>query len=585
MNKKHLNTVVIISFCFCLALFFCFPFLNGSIMIGPDTAFHINRIEALHTAIINKDFMPSIFYFQNFNFGYGSPMFYSIFFLYFPALLRILGTSIFNTYHIFLFLCVFFASLTMYHCAQRILGENKQIFTYITVLIYICNCFYISDFYKRGAVGQVLAYIFVPIVIIGMINSVHGKLYTKNYALLFGFCALLLSHNITFVIMVGLYAFYLIVNYKILFKDINRIKSIVLIAILAFLITCFFTIPMLEQLLSERYNIRGYFGTSSLANLAMNFKDIFDYRTDSSKYLNDSLGPFMLFIPLLYIFAKNKNKTVLFLILSGYAFVLMTTNLFPWNFFKMLSFMQFPTRLLVPAASLLSLSAGYSIANLEINQKSKSLIFLLLSLSIVGLTSYQLYGVFNSPGIITKTTNSDEIKNDELFLGRSEWYNLLELSTPDYLPMSANMNYRYHPAGIMIDNIQKSEVIVDKSYNELTFTQNFIQDESSYVVPLTYYKGYVVEIFEGNELLEVKKAYKHQETGLVEFKPSSFPYNSKEISFKIFYNGTLLQSLTKVISFSTLIFLLLNFLKEKKIEKFLSEESIFSNENGNKKTF
>lgn len=196
-----------------------------------------------------------------------------------------------------------------------------------------------------------------------MYNSIFGNI-KKNYILLFGFCGLLLWHNITFIIMVGVYALYLIINCEILVKEHYRLKSILLITLLALLITSFFTIPMIEQLFSERYNMIGYFGTSSLKNLALSIREIFDFRTDKTKYLCDSLGPFILYLPLLLIVVNKKSKNILFFTLLGYKMILMTTQLFPlflWSLFKIFSFMQFPTRLLVPAVSLLSISVGYVI--------------------------------------------------------------------------------------------------------------------------------------------------------------------------------------------------------------------------------
>lgn len=153
------------------------------------------------------------------------------------------------------------------------------------------------------------------------------------------------------------------------------------------------------------------------------------------------------------------------------------------------------------------------------------LLFIIILLSTV--TAYQLYGVYRTLRLITKLTAPSELKKDELFLGRSEWYCLLELSTPEYLPMTSNMNYRYHPPRIIIDEQFHEEIIFSRSYNSLSLTRNSLQQEHMFVVPLTFYKGYVVEIYEGTELLEVKKVVKNQTIGLVEFTPSVFPYNSK----------------------------------------------------------
>lgn len=558
MKTKYINTIFTIVFCFLVALIFCYPFLNGSILIGPDTAFHMNRIEALSIAIQNNDFFPRLFYHQNFYFGYGSPMFYSVFFLYFPAWLRILGLSIYDSYHVFLFTCAFLASVTMFKCATLVLGKKRNLYSCLTVVFYIWNCFYISDFYKRGAIGEVLAFIFLPIAIMGMFYSVHGER-KKHYTLLFGFCGLLLSHNITFIIMVILYAVYLLINWKILLNDKSRMITIACIALFGILITCFFTFPMLEQLASGDYRIHSYFGTESLSELALDIGAVFDFRTDASNYLCDSLGPFLLFVPLFYIFVRKQAKSRLttFLILAGYIMVFMTTKYFPWGLFQFLSFLQFPTRLLVPAMACLALGAGYTIANLplrkEIRLQFTNSIFIIALITCI----LQLFGVLTSPGLITRSTTADEIKNDEQFLKRAEWYNLLELSTPDYLPADTAINYREYQSKIISNNEEKErETITYTEYNNFVFTYGSIQKDAYYIMPLTYYKGYVAEIYDGETLLETVAAYRDPETGLVRFDPSPIQTKANEIRFKVYYKGTTLQKVTGWISFLSLIFYL-----------------------------
>ncbi|MEA4875313.1 hypothetical protein [Anaerorhabdus sp.] len=556
MKTKYMNSLFTIIFCLLVAFVFCYPFLNGSILIGPDTAFHINRIESLSIAIKNNDIFPRIFYHQNFNFGYGSPMFYSIFFLYFPAWLRNLGISIYDTYHIFLFTCAFFASLTMFKCATLVLGKKRNLYSCLSVLFYIWNCFYISDFYKRGAVGEILAFIFLPIAIMGMYHSVHGNI-KKHYYLIIGFCGLLLSHNITFIITVILYAFYLMINIKTLLADKRRLITIVCIGGLGILMTCFFTFPLLEQLASGDYRIHSYFGTESLSNLALDISAVFDFRTDSSNYLCDSVGPFLLLLPLFYPFVRKQSKSRLatFLVVAGYIMVFMTTKYFPWGLFQFLSFLQFPTRLLVPATACLALGAGYTIANLPL-KKGIKLQFTKMLLVIVLITNIlQLFGVLTSPGLITRPTTAEEIKNDEQFLKRSEWYNLLELSTPDYLPADTSINYREYKSKIVSNNEEKErEPISYNEYNNFVFTYGYINNDAYYIMPLTYYKGYVVDIYDGDQLIETLDAKMDPETGLVRFEPSAYSSESNEVIFKVYYKGTTLQVVSAWISIITALF-------------------------------
>lgn len=581
VNKKSVNAIFVIIFCSLVAIVFCYPFLNDMILLGPDTAFHMNRIEALSIAIQNEDFYPRIFFYQNFNFGYGSPLFYSFFFLYIPALLRIVGVGIVDTYRIFLFMCSFFASMSMYYCARLLLGNRKRAYWCFTSIFYVWNCFYISDFYKRGALGEVLAFIFIPIVIMGMYHSVHGKS-TKINLLVVGFCGLLLSHNITFLIMVVLYGIYLLINARKLVRNKKRLINIAIAVIFSILMTSFFTLPMLEQLMSGSYRINSYFGNSSLSETAMNFVSIFDFRTDASNYLCDSVGPFLLFFPVIGLFLRKKHRNGMngFLTISGYIMVLMTTNLFPWKYFEFLSFLQFPTRLLVPATAFLAIGAGYTIAYFPFRKDIKFQLNKILMAVVLLVGLLQLFGVMTTQGIITGSTKPEELKNDPQFLGSEEWYNILELSTPDYLPADASMDYRrYNPIIVTNNELKERERIDFERYNDYTFTYDSIKEDAYYIMPLTYYKGYAVEISKGSQIIESIQATRDSNTGLVRFEPSPVINDGEEILFRVYYKGTIVQKITGWISFiSVLCYLLyrilvivlsskiLNNSKSKKIE-------------------
>lgn len=555
MRQKSFMKFQPIIFCLAITIFLCLPFLNGQISIGPDTSFHLNRIEALSIAIRSGDFYPRVFFEQNFNFGYGSPMFYSFFFLYIPALLRILGVNLFYTYQIFLFGSCFFASLSMFYCASYFL-KNKPVYSYITVMVYILNCFYMSDFYKRGAIGEVLAFIFIPIMIVGIYHSLYDDK-SKNRILLFGFCGLLLSHNISFVLMVILYGILILLNFKKLLSDKKRCFNIILTAITGFFLTCFFTLPLLQQMTGSRYSINGYFGTLSLSDYAMNFGSIFDFRTDASNYLCDSVGPFLLFIPLLYFFMNKSKRTqfINFLILSSYLMIFMTTNLFPWKFFTLFSFLQFPTRLLIPASSFLALVAGYALLNFDVDETYRKIFNTILISMITIVSVIQLYGIYSTYGIITPITTSDEIKNDLQFLGYESWYNIQELSTPDYLPMNANIDYRYYGDQIKTNSISAFEIIDSSSYNSYTIKVNQLKKNDYFILPRTFYIGYVAEIKDGDKVVCILDAIGDPDFGLVTIQINE-DYALQDTRLHIYYKGTSLQSLSGFISIFTLIFVL-----------------------------
>lgn len=111
MRKIIKKYSLLIAFGFIVCVLFCYPLFTNDLVRGHDTYFHLCRIEALKEAYVHGDFFPRLYYEQNFNFGYGTPLFYSDIFLIVPALIRLSGVPIVITYKIFIFLCTFLTFL------------------------------------------------------------------------------------------------------------------------------------------------------------------------------------------------------------------------------------------------------------------------------------------------------------------------------------------------------------------------------------------------------------------------------------------------------------------------------------------
>lgn len=378
--------------------------------------------------------------------------------------------------------------------------------------------------------------------------------------------------------MIILYAIYILINIKKLLKEKERFFTICVIALIGVAITAFFTLPMLEQLIEGNYRISSYFGTESLANLAMNFVGIFDFNTNESNYLIDSVGPFLLLVPLLYFFVRKKDKSTIatYLTIAGLFMVIMTTNMFPWKYFEFMSFLQFPSRILVPATAFLALSSGYTIANLSFTATFKNQITKIFILIFTIVCILQLFALSRIQGAILKTTTAQQITDDAL-ISRSEWYCLLELSTPDYLPADTNINYRDYKSTLVTNNEETLRGDLEyNGYNDFTFTYKTINDGAYYIAPLTYYKGYYAEIYgDGDTLIQLIPATRDPETGLVRFEPAPYSENTLDLRFKVYYIGTNIQSLSIWLSFTTLIMYLL-FLALYHFVKKVIERKIFS---------
>jgi len=115
-----------IIFCLFVTAIFMIPTMDGMLRIGADTTFHVNRIIGVANAIENNDFFPKILFNQNYNFGYGSPMFYSIFYLYPFAFLYNTGKTPYEIYCVTIFAITFFSALSMYKCATLFYHKKRS---------------------------------------------------------------------------------------------------------------------------------------------------------------------------------------------------------------------------------------------------------------------------------------------------------------------------------------------------------------------------------------------------------------------------------------------------------------------------
>ena len=556
-NKK------VILYCFIIAFIFCIPMFKGSIRLGPDTTFHINRIISLKNAILNGDFFPRILFAQNYNFGYGSPLFYSIIFLYPSALLLLFNIPIYVVYYFTIFFIVFFSCFNMYHCCRIFYKKENNIYILISVFVYVVNLFFISNIYKRGAIGEGFAYIFLPIVVKAIYEIVY--LNKKDILLLVvGFSGLLLAHNITFILMCIIFMFILFIEHKKIIRNYRIIIYIVIASVFSVFITCFFTFPMFEQLSLKLYRINYYFNTDSIKGI--DFKELFYFYNGDGVYLNNSIGPILLLLPLTIVFVKNKmNKFIKILFIFSYVMIFMTLKYFPWNLFKFMSFLQFPERLLTIVCCFMSISLGYILS------KQRLIYINYIALIVILITSiFHVLGVISEYGQIKYTHSEKDLSNVELFTKDKYWYNTLEISSPDYIYQNAAIDFKNYGYILKTNNEDKDKTVFDRSkYNSLIFTVGSIKKDAYYIIPISYYKGYVVDIFEDESYLKTVIPTYDNETGLIRINLEEYNSN-KLLKFVCYYKKTNIQIISENISkVSLIIFIVYMIILKSKINKWI----------------
>lgn len=518
------------------------PMLLSKSIRGDDYFFHLLRIEDIKNGLIYGQFPVSIMPESLYGYGYGNGLFYPDLLLYFAAIIRLFGVSLFNSYKIFMSVCTLLATFTMYFSARRILKSNNKAL-YISIF-YVFAQYKITDLYVRAAVGEYLAFIFLPIVILGVYELVY-KDYKKWYILTIGMSGIILSHLLSVFIVTIMCALLYILNIGKLIKEPKRILYSILAAITTVLLTSYTLIPLLEQMIGSKFSVQEV--EPFVYNKSTVFKELFT--------LNDvmiySVGYILLFLSLIYIFVplKKKNRFVTTCFITGIISFILTlkTPLLHAisNNISIYNNIQFAWRLNLIATPLLAIALGYAVDALMPNKINKTIVVILISIiSIIPLMTTVKYIKANRLKDIDLTNFSQK--------------HSASIGAGEYMPEGASKNKLKKRGPIVTsndkqfkyDNYSKKGTLINLDYK--------VSKDGSYIeLPLLYYKGYTFKITskDGSEI--EKGQVTHGKDMVVRVNLG----NIKEGHLKVDYTGTTLMKVGDIVTIITLIFMITYIIK------------------------
>lgn len=495
-------------------------FLIPNMSRGHDLAFHLSRISAIKDNL--KLGIMGGYIYPNYlgGYGYGNGLFYPDLFLYIPAFFSYLGLSVITSYKLFLLLISFCSVGAMYICVKEISKNKKS--ALISSFIYGFASYRLIDMFTRAALGETLAFVFAPIIIYGMYEIIYGD-YKKFYILTIGMSGLILSHLISTYLIGIVLVIMCLVNIKKLFKEKNRILYLVLAALATVCLTAYFIFPMLEQMLSGKFIFNNLDETSKLLERSLPIWSIFiefPYHVLRKLWIPTGIG--IGFIVLIYYYFKNfKNydKFTHFCFITAMIFLICATNIFPWNLFQnILSPIQFPWRFYFISVLLLSVGSGLMLSKStkDINKRARVL-FILFLIPVITISTVNFF-----------EKNIKEVGDYEISFG-------------EYMPLSADKNYILERKDV-ITTTYPLEHSFTRNGLELTINYNNNQGNNSLELPLLYYKGY--KAISNDKELNVYQT----NNGLV-----GVDINDEEGTIYVYYGGTKIQKLSKIVSIITMI--------------------------------
>lgn len=517
--------IFIVTMLLCLIPLFCVNCIQGH-----DLPYHLLRIESLKEAILmGKPFMKinPLFFGGR---GYASSMFYPDFVLFIPATLRVFGVSINLSYHLFVAFC-FIASYFSMHLVAKELTNNMYIAT-LAASMYSLAQYHLDDVYTRAAVGEFTAMIFFPLLLYGL-YEVYSGIIDKPLYIILGFSGIVLCHTISTVFAIALYFLVFLISIKKYIKSPKAVVTIAASALMAVLLTSFYWMPMIEQLLSGKF--------CGAAEFDLNYEKLFlmDIFTNTCPGMG-----IVIFIPLLLRLFLAKNTRIKFadiLTFSGIIAVIASTGFLPWaRLQSVLGFIQFPWRTFVVATPVLSLAGAIYVGEYlgySFKDRVSQLVFV-GTIIIFGVAAIGTFGRLDQGYY----SYSDDYYSYIPYTGEvigGEW---LPETVTDRGALTNNCNMAVTENGMI-------EVVRYKD------TLSFIADDSEYVdVPFIYYKGYKA-ICDGVEL----PVYSDGENGMCRLKASG--YSGRKIT--VYYEWTNIQVISLILSVFALLVLIFFNVKKK----------------------
>lgn len=115
--------------------------------------------------------------------GYSMNLFYPPLVTYIPLLLKFITSNYMETLKLFAAICIIASGITMYKMVYQI--TQKRTIAILAAIFYLIAPYKLANIYKRFAIGEFTAMVFIPLVFLGLYNLIEqdGK---KHYYIAIG---------------------------------------------------------------------------------------------------------------------------------------------------------------------------------------------------------------------------------------------------------------------------------------------------------------------------------------------------------------------------------------------------------------
>lgn len=486
----------------------CVPLLmNRGGAQGADWRFHLSRIEGIAQALREGQFPVRVYSQAKDGYGYAPSLFYGELFLYFPAVLRLLGMSVQGAYRTYAIAVQALTAGISFFSFRQMFRHNKT--ALVGSILYMLAPYHIYNIYWRTAVGEYTALAFLPLIPAALSLLYAQQKPDRHTArvacaeLVVSFGALVQTHIISLELTTLSTAVFCLYHFRRTFT--KRVLGVWTAAAgLVVLLNLWFLVPFLTLMLGGGYN-NMYGGESFAGGLSVQknglwLSELLSWRAD-----HNSIGVVLVAGLVAFVWCwltqgpampQRERKIGAWAAVLGTLACWMCANTFPWGILgslpvvgRLLLAIQFPWRYFSLATLLLVLVSVCAVSALRRGRYAQPVAVLLLSASLLGVA------IFYHSYLPTVDTSylgdrAQMIYTDYKISNMAWYYDSL------YLPDGAVETRDGFTCDTAVTTVEIASV--ERRGNTTVLSCSEVNGELGYAeLPLLYYPGYTIVDGEG----------------------------------------------------------------------------------------
>ena len=489
INRNIIDVLIIIL----VGCILCFRILNSNFDVYfDDGQQHIARAYGSKISIQEDGLFPNIISSFANEFGYSWNLFYGPLSVNGLIIIDLLFNNLVNSYKFFSFIALILSGIFMHKFVKAFAKNNNA--ALLAGILYMTFPYHLTDFLIRNALGEFLSFVFIPLVFLGVYNLFYEE--NKNsYYITIGAVGLILTHNIS-TILVAFFAIFLLIFNLEKIKDKKVYKPLIINIIFILLITSFYWVVLLETQLYTKYQVyeSGMMATNeSVRNAGLKLNQFF-VTFDDGSYIFE-LGPHIIIILAFSIMTfrridKKIKEMYCFFFISSLLTLWMSTKYFPWMIVpEQFCFIQFPWRMLLMSGFFISLVCTINMYTLIKRFNIKDVVIV----SVISV--YYSVAIFSPYFKNAEPVNNIEQMQLGNFSGR-EYEVVTGCGKGEYLPVNAYKNRFYIASRDKNIYVLKGKALIeDEAKDNTNYSAKIKTLDAEYTIfelPYIYYPGYEI---------------------------------------------------------------------------------------------